>query len=391
MGWGLGQHVERSGCDRNDSTGKKKYCTKHKTSTSGTDGICSQTILYMHPRVKDKIVQWVNACLTGEDEALQLLQQLMQMDRMNLIPKVTPVKEVKHLRPITVSATLLRVVLEQIRIQYGKVLDRVVPQDRRNHQYGFTKKRGAKDLAALLQMYWEMEEEIHLVSVDIEKAYDNLSRAAVEDMMAIQNWPATYQQIIRQSTDLAKAELHYGDKKMQIGAQGRGIKQGAPESPAIFSAVLDMVILPLRRKFSTWVQEENTSCLLYADDIVLIARSAEGAELLIKELQKGLNRIGLNINMDKTGYIVKGEDQRPLFVQDTVIPVSEDLTHLGINVVQPELPKKALTKIQKLMTWAYTSGYSKMVITEVVMAKVMGSVNYYLAMTAAEQERAGTG
>ena len=40
-------------------------------------------------------------------------------------------------------------------------------------------------------------------------------------------------------------------------------------------------------------------------------------------------------------------------------------------------------KMQRILTWAMTAGYSRMIIAEVVMAKIMGSINYYMAMTTA--------
>ena len=359
----------------------KKYCERHKTSTSGSEGICPQTILLFNNKVQEDIVTWVNNCLQGRQEALQLLKDLAEHDRINLIPKTSTVLEVKHLRPITVSATLLRIVLEQIRCTYGKVMDEVVPRHRRRHQYGFVERQCAKDLSALLQMHWELEQEVHMVSVDIEKAYDNLSRDAVKDMMKMQKWPHTYQNIIEMATREAKAELHYGQVTMKIGPQQRGIKQGAPESPAVFSSVLDMLILPLREKFITKVGEENFSFLLYADDIVITAESAEKVEQMLLELQQQLIKIGLNVNISKTAYIAKTRDRRPLFIQDTVIPLGDSLTHLGIQVASPKIPPKAESKMQKMLTWAMTSGYPRMVITEVVMAKIMGSINYYIAMT----------
>ena len=364
----------------------KKYCERHKTSTSGSEGICPQTILLFNTKAQEDIVEWVNNCLQGRPDAIQILKELAEHDRINLIPKMSTVLEVKHLRPITVSATLLRIVLEQIRCTYGKVMDEVVPKHKRRHQYGFVERQCAKDLSALLQMHWEVEQEVHMVSVDIEKAYDNLSREAVKEMMKMQSWPYTYQQIIEMATTEAKAELHYGQVTTKIGPQQRGIKQGAPESPAVFSSVLDMLILPLREKFTTMVGEENFSFLLYADDIVITAESAEKVELMLTELQTQLKKTGLNVNMSKTAYIAKTQDRRPLFIQDTVIPLGENLTHLGIQVASPRVPPKAEEKMQKMLTWAMTSGYPRMVITEVVMAKIMGSINYYIAMTACNKK-----
>ena len=242
------------------------YCKHHATSTSGREGICPQTISLLSFQARQNIVDWVNQALDGKEEALRLVGELARYDRMNLIPKTTEVQEERNLRPITVSPTLLRLLLEKIRTHFDEVLHTTVPAEHTSHQFGFKRKHGAKDLATVIQMLWETTENLHVVALDVQKAYDNVSCQALDHMMEMQEWPETYRRILIEAREMAQTEIWYKGHTTQVGAQARG----APESPVLFNSIMEMILLPHINKNGFQIQGKHMSTLMYADDILLL-------------------------------------------------------------------------------------------------------------------------
>ena len=83
--------------------------------------------------------------------------------------------------------------------------------------------------------------------------------------------------------------------------------QGAPESPLIFTMVADMV---LRRLFGRWKARGEgwtidgvwVCCVCYADDIILIARSAAALARMCNDLITEFKLVGLGVGAEKTHW-----------------------------------------------------------------------------------------
>ena len=52
------------------------------------------------------------------------------------------------------------------------------------------------------------------------------------------------------------------------------------------------------------LRERSTTCLLYADDLVIFARSADGLQRILNELESFCEKADLNVNLDKTKVMI---------------------------------------------------------------------------------------
>jgi hypothetical protein len=87
----------------------------------------------------------------------------------------------------------------------------------------------------------------------------------------------------------------------------RGLPQGAPESPMIFTLLIDMVLSNVAEKWrlNGWgfsVDAFYVSGIAYADDIVLVAHSPAHLQLMAADIAQELRAIGLGIGAAKTHW-----------------------------------------------------------------------------------------
>nr|GEW55010.1 ataxia telangiectasia mutated family protein [Tanacetum cinerariifolium] len=74
-----------------------------------------------------------------------------------------------------------------------------------------------------------------------------------------------------------------------------GLHQGSTISPYLFTLILD--------KLSMGIQENIPWCMIFADDIVLIAESAERLNNRLESSRKTLEDNGLRVSREKTEYL----------------------------------------------------------------------------------------
>ena len=109
-------------------------------------------------------------------------------------------------------------------------------------QFGFQPKKGTRDCIFILRQIIEKvlhhRKELHLVFVDLEKAYDMVDRDKV--WTALGQLGASNQLItaIQSFYHLNKVAVRVEDKLSGFFSVKRGLRQGCPLSPLLFIATL---------------------------------------------------------------------------------------------------------------------------------------------------------
>ncbi|KAJ0911461.1 putative cucumisin [Helianthus annuus] len=130
-------------------------------------------------------------------------------------------------------------------------------------------------LRRLVERYWEKKRDLHIVFIDLEKAYDSGTLGLIWDSLESRGVPWKYIDIIRDMyvRTQTRVRLPVGDDDFFLGEVG--LHQGSALSLFLFTVVLD--------ELTRSIQETVPWCMLFADDIVLIAETKQSLNDKLEE------------------------------------------------------------------------------------------------------------
>ena len=241
--------------------------------------------------------------------------------RLVLIHKKGALTDIFNYRPLTV--------LQSVSALYTKLLNKRLSEVTEVHkllgeiQNGFRKGRSGGDSAFILNtILWKtsaQQKAVHLAFLDLLKAYDTVDRAILWKILAKMGIGGKFLRSIQ--------SLYEGDYvKCQVGGLstrpvylGRGLRQGCSLSPLLFALYVAGLGHELSlqtqgvKLFRVWV-----SALFFADDIVLIARTAEGLRLLLRIVQRHCEDLKMNLSVTKCKVMSKSKDSFEVWQDDEV-------------------------------------------------------------------------
>ena len=255
-------------------------------------------------------------------------------------------------RPITVSGVLYKLYAQLLLTRFTAFLE--TRGARAPTQLGFRAHKGT-DLAVWLLHHCISTAcapvrhggdggYLHACFVDMKQAFDSVDRptlwARVQELgvgggpmfQALQALYASTQFGVRVGS--AKSTSTY--------ATHRGVKQGCPLSPLLFGLIMDRLYHRLLAECpalgvclkgsSQWVNH-----IMYADDVVLFARSPSELQCLVDSLQRFCVEVGLQVNCAKSVCLTfkpgpRSPDLPPLVVTvgGVTLPVVDTFTYLGV-------------------------------------------------------------
>ena len=163
-------------------------------------------------------------------------------------------------------------------------------------QFGFMPGRGTTDAIFILRQLHEKhrgkQKDLFFAFVDLEKAFDRIPRSVLWWAMrklGVEEWIVRMVQAMY--TDV-RSSVRVNSKYSSEFQVKVGLHQGSVLSPILFIIVMEALSIEFR-----------TGCpweLLYADDLVIVAESAEELIHKLKIWKVNLESKGLRVNMGKT-------------------------------------------------------------------------------------------
>ena len=144
-------------------------------------------------------------------------------------------------------------------------------------------------------------------------------------------------QLIQNIYNSKECAIKIGPKHTQVFKCSRGIRQGCPLSPTLFNNYIDDLIDELEKTNPAplTLQDKNISCLMCADDIIILSSSHKGLQDCLDTLPSFCNNWKLSINKSKsectTFYKSKCKYSRNFFIDDTPLKKSYRIYILRID------------------------------------------------------------
>ena len=242
-------------------------------------------------------------------------------------------------RGITVNSTVAKV--------YSMVLCNRLEQFVENHsimketQIGFKKNSQTVDhvmvLQALTEKYMGKGEKLHACFIDYKKAYDSVWRKGLLYKLLKQNIRGLLYHQIKSMYDDVSMCVKQNGYVSDFFRSDRGVKQGDVLSPILFNLFINDVndqfddsCVPVS------LNNRKLSCLLYADDLIILSESKEGMENCLERLNKFCSKWKLEINIDKSKAMVLNQrGSKPkgsLRIGNAHLDYVTSYTYLGMEI-----------------------------------------------------------
>jgi hypothetical protein len=217
-------------------------------------------------------------------------------------------------RPIAITSVLYRLyanLVTQVTSHWADQQQLVPPE-----QFGFQRHRSTTQAAFVLRHAVHARRalgertKLHCVFVDFAKAYDSVDQAKLWQHLHNLRMPAGLLAAVQKLYDGAVYQIRDGQKCTGQVPCTRGIKQGCPLSPLLFSLYVSDLPGTLAEacpEEGIQLGEHKVQSLLYADDLTLLATTQRGAQRQLDALHGYACSKGLTVNVDKTEVMVFGE------------------------------------------------------------------------------------
>ena len=229
---------------------------------------------------------------------------------ISLVPKVKDPLKVSDYRPIACCNVIYKLISKILTNRLKQVLCRIISQN----QSAFIPGRSITDniliTQELLKGYGSKNgKEKCALKIDIIKAYDTVSWSFLEEVLVGFGFPRRFINWIMICIKTASFSICVNGESHGFFKGGRGLRQGDPISPYLFTIVMEVLTLMLQRKIrQSGVFKYHQGCevlkitsLCFADDLMILSNGDSNSIMVIKQALKEFSECsGLHPNMNKS-------------------------------------------------------------------------------------------
>ncbi|KAL5153826.1 LINE-1 retrotransposable element ORF2 protein [Glycine soja] len=228
------------------------------------------------------------------------------------------------------------------------------------NQFGFMPGRSTMEaiylLRRVMEQYRMAQQDLHLIFIDLEKAYDRVPREILWKALEKKGVRVAYIQAIQDMYDRVSTSVRTQGGESDDFPIAIGLHQGSTLSPYLFTLILDVL--------TELIQEIAPRCMLFADDIVLLGESREELNERLETWRRALETHGFRLSRSKSEYMECKFNKRrrvsnsEVKVGDHIIPQVTRFKYLG-SVIQDdgEIEGDVNHRIQAgWMKWRKASG-----------------------------------
>ncbi len=190
-------------------------------------------------------------------------------------------------------------------------------------------------LKTLIDKYCKLKKPLFTCFIDLQKAFDNVLHSCLFYKLKSLGINSYFYRIIENMYSSVKLCVKSGSSYTDEFPTNIGIKQGDNLSPNPFNIyVNDIPKMFTAECMPVMLDQCQLSCLMYADDIVLLSDTAAGLQSAIDRMQNYVTKIGLTVNTKKTKVLVfqKGRQAKyqTFHAGDTILETVRTYQYLGV-------------------------------------------------------------
>ena len=270
-----------------------------------------------------------------------LYPESWKMDILHPIHKANEKDDPNNFRGISIASCFGKLFMKLMKNRLQKFLDdnNLVSKNQGSGKKGTRTSDHLMVIRFLIdKMVKGEKKKLYVCFVDVKKAFDFTNREIlIYKLMTEYGIGGNFLKLLQALYDDHKVYVRVSDGLLQPISTTIGLKQGCGISPLLFNLFIDD-ITKIFDKTCDPVQlgGEDLSCLLWADDLVLLSESPEGLQNSINKTQKFYSDIGLQMNTKKTKVMVFNQrglklTKNRFFAGTTELDVVDEYQYLGIK------------------------------------------------------------
>ena len=320
-----------------------------KNKAPGNDGITSDVLNLGGPEVITYMTKVYNDILRNKE-----IPNCWKEAKIIILYKKGDPKDIKNYRPISLLSHSYKIFTRLLQKRLERILDENQPRE----QAGFRKHFSTTDhLQALNQTIEKCNEynlPLCLGFIDYEKAFDSVEHGAIIQTLRKINVNENYVNIIANIYKGATARIHIDNQVSEEFEIQRGVRQGDPISPKLFTMVIEQVFKEADLKHGINIDGEYLRDLRFADDVALCTETEEEMEEHLNILNIESNKVGLKIHKGKTKFMTNYNSDKTIKIDNESIEKVTKYPYLGQTAaMRIKTSEEINTRIRK--AW-YTFG-----------------------------------
>ena len=208
-------------------------------------------------------------------------------------------------------------------------------------------------LKSLIDKYFKQNKYIYACFIDLKKAFDTINRNALLHKLFQLNIKGCFFNVLESMYKQVFFSVILPDGLTEKFETNIGVKQGCILSPTLFSLYINDLVghfnsdcTPLK------LDDEFISCLLYADDIVLLSETSKGLQKSLDILHDYCVKWNLEVNINKTKVVIFNKSGRILkgfsfFYNHEPVCIVNEYKYLGIILKPSGTFSEAINQLSK--------------------------------------------